>query len=174
MWLTSSEVLQMLKCLFSLFSVLFSPSLPLSCGRLQYNSRLTHAAKNLKELHLSLLFYEWKIQKWNKIDSKRLKRKRERAPPPHCSGNRQRCVWVSMCKHLRGRLARHSVDLYETMRSAGGRKTSSASTPDQLELRLSCSCLLRPHPWDWKPHHFDPHLFSVPVPETLNLDTHPP
>ncbi|KAG7242244.1 hypothetical protein INR49_024290, partial [Caranx melampygus] len=35
------------------------------------------------------------------------------------------------------------VDLYKTMQSASGDR-GSTSTPDQLELRLSCSCLLRP------------------------------
>lgn len=87
-------------------SFLCFPLYLLSCGRHRYNRLLIRSAKDLKELHLCLLFYEWKTQKRNKIDSKRFKRNGEKAP--HWSGNRQRCVWVSVYKHLRG-FSRHTA-----------------------------------------------------------------
>lgn len=103
-------------------------------------------------------------QKWYKIDSKRLKRKKREPHPPTGQETGRVWVWVNVTKHLRGRIAKqpHSVDLYVTMWSPG-RDTSSTSSPDQLELRLSCSCcLLKASPTRHNPTQ-NPHttLFSL-------------
>lgn len=147
------------KRFFFLFSVLPPPSSLLSCGRLQYNGLLTHSTKDLKELHLSPFLWIKKHTNETKLTLSN-ERERDRAPPTGVEIDR-----VSMYKHLW--VCLDSVYLYKTMQSASG-ETSSTSTPDQLELRLSCSCLLRPQIWDWKPPTApDP----VTSPKTLNLIT---